>query len=196
MRRTQSSQPEGLRRRAEVIYKKLDSTMSIGKLYKLAGGSYFRFLVEVSVLELKGLIKVLDQGVATPKSTHELPLSNLLLEQAAEEQMSHARRAAIPIDALEHLVPIWANEPDEDTWPSLSDEERDFLTRIDGRQRLGELLSQEGDARRQEAELLIVRLRKGAIALIPRPAAELEAAADERGLPEKARWWRPFWKKS
>ncbi|MEM7353110.1 MAG: DUF4388 domain-containing protein [Acidobacteriota bacterium] len=196
LKRTQSQEPHDLRPRGSVIFKKLGSTISVGKLYKLTGGSYFRFLVEASVLELKGLVKVLDQGVATPKSTHELPLSNLLLEQAAEEQMSHARRAAIPIDALEYLVPIWATEPDEDTWPSLSESERDFLTRIDGRQRLGELLSTDRDARLRETELLIVRLRKGAIALIPRPAAELEAAADERGLPEKARWWRPFWKKS
>ena len=192
LKRTQAQPPEGLRPRAAVIYSKLGSAVSIGKLYKLTGGSYFRFLTEASDLQRQGAVQVLDQGMATPRSTHELPLSNLLLEQAAEEQMAHARRAMIPIDALEHMVPIWAAEPD---WPSLSISERRILRRIDGRRRLGEILSEDRDARSQAAELLIVRLRMGVLALIPGPTAELEAQANELETPEKARWWRPFSKK-
>jgi len=196
LRRTREEEPDGLNPRAATIYRNLKSAMTIGRLYKLVGGSYFRFLVEASILRTHGVVKVLDQGKETPKSTHELPLSNLLLEQAAEEQMSHARRAAIPFDVVEHMVPIWAIQPDEDTWPSLSESERSFLTKVDGHRRLGELLSEDRDIRAQEAELLIVRLRKGAMALIPRPGEVLEAEADKHGMPEKNRWWRPFWKKS
>ncbi len=196
LRRATAQEPEDLRPRAQVIYRKLKSAMTIARLYQLTGGSYFRFLVEAAVLERKGILKVLDHGKATPRSTSELPLSNLLLEQAAEEQMSHVRRDSIPFDVLEHLVPIWANEPDDDTWPSLVDSERAFLTRIDGTRRLGELLSEERDTRRQETELLTIRLRKGALALIPRPAETLEAEAEALDLPEKHRWWRPFWKKA
>ena len=195
LRRVSQQEPDDLRPRAMVIYRKLKSALTIARLYKLTGGSYFRFLVEAAVLERRGVVKLLDQGKATPRTTHELPLSNLLLEQAAEEQMSLARRDSIPFDVLEHLVPVWAAEPDDDTWPSLADSERAFLTRIDGQNRLGELLSEDREARRQETELLTIRLRKGALALIPRPAEELEAQAEELGLPEPRRWWRPFWKK-
>ena len=196
LRRARNEDPVGLNPRAAAIYRKLESAMTIARLYNLVGGSYFRFLAEAGKLERAGVLRVHDQGKSTPKSTHELPLSNLLLEQAAEEQMSRARRAAIPFEVVEHLVPIWATEPDEDTWPSLSDSERGFLARIDGRQRVAELLSEDLDSRSREAELLIVRLRKGALALIPRPAEELEAEADRRGTGERERWWRPFWKKN
>ncbi len=195
MRRTTSQEPEGLEPRGAILFRKLKSPMTVGRLYKLTGGSYFRFLTEANALAQKGIVKVVDQGKATPKSTHELPLSNLLLEQAAEEQMAHIHRDAIPFDVVEHLVPVWATEPDEDTWPSLQESESTFLSRIDGRHRLGELLSQDRDDRRLQTELLIVRLRKGALALIPRPADELETAADEQETPESQRWWRPFWKR-
>ncbi len=196
IRRATSQEPEGLGPRAATIVRKLKNTMTVGQLYKLTGGSYFRFLTEANELAKQGLVKVLDQGKATPKSTHELPLSNLLLEQAAEEQMAHIHRDAIPFDVLEHLVPVWATAPDENTWPSLQESERAFLCQIDGRHRLGELLSPDRDERRLQTELLIVRLRKGALALIPRPAEELDAAADELDTPEPRRWWRPFWKKT
>ena len=195
LRRVKQEEPENLRPRAMVIYRKLVSATTIARLYHLTGGSYFRFLVEAAVLERRGVVKVIDQGKETPKSTHELPLSNLLLEQAAEEQMAHARRDSIPFDVLEQMVPIWATEPDDDTWPTLSESERAFLTRIDGRHRLGELLSEDRDARRQETELLIIRLRKGALALIPRPAPALESMAEVLKTPEERRWWRPFWNK-
>lgn len=195
LRRAVREEPADLRPRAQVIYRKLKSAMSIAKLYQLTGGSYFRFLVEAAVLEGRGIVKLIDHGRETPKSTSELPLSNLLLEQAAEEQMSHARRDSIPFDVLEHMVPVWATEPDDDTWPSLSEAERAFLARIDGRLRLGELLSEDRDARRLETELLIIRLRKGVLALIPHSPEMLEAKADAANLPERQRWWRPFWKK-
>ena len=169
--------------------------MPVARLYQLTGGSYFRFLVEAHALQQQRVLKVLDQGKESPKSTHELPLSNLLLEQAAEEQMSHARRGSIPMDVVESLVPVWGRAPDAKTWTNLPDSEREFLNRIDGSRRLSDLLSDDRDARQQEAELLTLQLRQGALALIPRPIQELEQDADERGTPEQRRWWRPFWKK-
>ncbi|MEM7586787.1 MAG: DUF4388 domain-containing protein [Acidobacteriota bacterium] len=195
LRRAQKEAPEGLNPRAAVIFRKLTNTMTVARLYQRTGGSYFRFLSEAHQMAQQRIVKVLDQGKETPKSTHELPLANLLLEQAAEEQMSHLHRDAIPIDVVAHLVPVWAAEPDENTWPSLQASERAFLARIDGRVRLGDLLSDDRDDRRLQTELLIVRLRKGSLALIPRPAEELEAEAESRGTPEPRRWWRPFWKR-
>ena len=115
LRRAQKKMPDGLSPRAQTIYRKLKSAMTVGRLYKLTGGSYYRFIVEASAQVEQRVLKVLDQGKETPKSTHELPLSNLLLEQAAEEQMAVARRAAVPIDVLERMVPVWVVAPEADT---------------------------------------------------------------------------------
>ncbi len=195
LKRAKKVEPDDLSPRGAAIYRKLKSAMTIARLYKLTGGSYYRYMVEASAMTRKGMLKVLDQGKATPKSTHELPLSNLLLEQAAEEQMAHARRDAVPFDVLERLVPVWVVEPEAAAWSSMPEAEREFLGRIDGRSRLEQLLSEDRETRRQETELLTVQLRKGAVALIPQPMDELEASADEQQTPEKRRWWRPFWKK-
>ena len=196
LRRAAKEPPEDLSPRARTIFRKLTNAMTVARLYKLTGGSYYRFVVEAADMVEKRLLKVLDQGKETPKSTHELPLSNLLLEQAAEEQMAHARRDAVPIDVLERLVPVWVVEPEADTWPSMAEQEREFLGRIDGRRRLEEILSTDRDARSQETELLSVQLRKGAVALVPAPMEEIEAEADAQEVPEPKRWWRPFWKKA
>ncbi len=193
LRRVVRKEPEELSPRGAAIFRKLSSAMTIAKLYKLTGGSYYRFLDEAGRLAKRGVLSVLDQGKSTPKSTHELPLSNLLLEQAAEEQLSHAKTDTIPLAIVGGLVPVWALEPDRDTWPAMSSSERDFLSRIDGQRRLEELLSEDPEARSQETEMLTVQLRKGAVALIPAPVEELEAKADREKTPRRRRWWRPFW---
>ncbi len=193
LRRVMKEEPEDLSPRGAAIFRKLKSAMTIAKLYKLTGGSYYRFLDEASKLAQRDVLRVLDQGKSTPKSTQELPLSNLLLEQAAEEQLSHARTDTIPLAVVGGLVPVWALAPDRDTWPAMSPSERDFLSRIDGRTRLEDLLSTDPEARSQETEMLTVQLRKGAVALIPAPLEELEAKADREDTPRRRRWWRPFW---
>ncbi len=195
LRRVPKEEPEDLSPRGAAMFRKLKSAMTIGKLYKLTGGSYFRFMAEASELQQRKVFRVLDQGKSTPKSTHELPLSNLLLEQAAEEQLSHAQTETIPLAVVGGLVPVWASEPDRDTWPSLSSSERDFLARIDGHTRLEALLTTDPEARSQETEMLAVQLRKGSVALIPAPLEELEAKADREQTPRRRRWWRPFWSK-
>ncbi len=195
LRRVQDKEPEDLSPRGTAIFRKLRSAMTIGKLYRLTGGSYFRFLAEASSLQQQQVLKVLDQGRSTPKSTHELPLSNLLLEQAAEEQLSHVQTDTIPLAVVGRLVPVWAVEPDRDTWPSMSSSERDFLSRIDGQTRLEDVLSSDAEARSRESEMLAVQLRKGNVALIPAPVEQLEAEADQQQTPRKRRWWRPFWSK-
>ena len=83
LRRAKKQLPEDLNPRARTVCRKLTSAMTVSRLYKLTGGSYYRFVVEAYALAEKGLLEVLDQGKATPKSTRELPLSNLLMEQAA-----------------------------------------------------------------------------------------------------------------
>ena len=193
LRRVTDQEPADLRPRASAMFRKLNSAMTVGRLYKLTGGSYFRFLLEAWACQQRGILKVLDQGKATPRTTHEMPLTKLLLEQAADEQMSHARRGSIPLDVVESLVPVWAREPE--SWSGMPEPERAFLSRIDGSHRLGELLSADREVRRHETELLTVQLRKGAMALIPRSLEELEAAAEEQGTLDKRRWWRPFWTK-
>ena len=195
LRRATDKEPEDLSPRGAAMFRKLRSAMTIDKLYRLTGGSYFRFLTEASTLAQQNVLKVLDQGKSTPKSTHELPLSNLLLEQAAEEQLSHVQTDTIPLAVVGRLVPVWAVEPDRDTWPSMTRSERDFLGRIDGETRLEDLLSRDAEARSQESEMLAVQLRKGNVALIPAPVEELEAEADREQTPRKRRWWRPFWSK-
>ncbi len=195
LRRVTKEEPEDLNPRGAAMYRKLSSAMTIGRLYKLTGGSYFRFMAEAGTLEQRRVLRVIDEGKSTPKSTRELPLSNLLLEQAAEEQLSHVQVDTIPLAVVGGLVPVWAHEPDREAWLRLSESERGFLNRIDGRTRLEDLLSSAPDARSEETEMLAVQLRKGAVALVPAPLDELEAEADREQTPRRRRWWRPFWSK-
>lgn len=195
LRRALKKEPENLSPRGAIIFRKLRSAMTIAKLYKLSGGSYFRFVTEVGTLVQHSVLKVYDQGKATPKSTLELPLSNLLLEQAAEEQLSHAQTDTIPLAVVGGLVPVWATEPNQESWPSMTASEREFLGRIDGHTRLEDLLSSEPEERGQQTETLAIQLGKGIVALIPAPIEELEAEADREETPSRRRWWRPFWSK-
>ncbi len=193
MRRAVEEEPAGVSPRGAAMFRKLKSALSVGKLYQLVGGSYFRFLTEAYNLQQHDVLEVVDQGRATPKSTRELPLSNLLLEQAAEEQLSRVETETIPFAVIARLVPVWAADPNRDSWPDLSPVERDFLDRIDGKTRLEELLSSDSEIRDQQTEVLSVQLRKGEVALIPAPADELETRADKERTPRRRRWWRPFW---
>ena len=195
LRRTKKEEPEGISPRGAALFRKLRSALTIGKLYQLTGGSYFRFLAEAYNLRQHKVLAVVDQGKETPKSTRELPLSNLLLEQAAEEQLSRAETETIPFAVVARLVPVWAADPNPDSWSDLPPVERDFLERIDGETRLEDLLSSDSEIREEETEVLAVRLRKGAVALIPASVEELEAQADRKRTPRRQRWWRPFWAK-
>ena len=150
--------------------------MTITRLYEAVGGSYFRFLYELCELAQDGLFEVRDQGVDGPTGTYELPLSQLLLEQAAEEQLNLALRdVAIPVDLLEPYYPVRAREPEEEDRERMSKAERAFLDRFDGKRPLRDILSPERADRISEVELLLVLVGKGLLAFIPPPVEELGA---------------------
>jgi len=61
---------------------------------------------------------------------------------------------------------------------------------FDGERRLGELFSGDEMERSRQADLLMLQLRDGRLALLPAPLAELDADAAARVVPEEERWWR------
>ncbi len=179
LRRAGGKQPERRNARAAAILRELKGWMTVARLYEIIGGSYFRFLFELCELVHSGVLEARDQGVDGPTGTFELPLSQLLLEQAAEEQLPLALRdLAVPLHLLEPYYPVRAREPEAEDRERMSADERAFLDRFDGKRPLKEILSHQHDERSRETELLLVLINKGLLAFIPPPVEELEAVTD------------------
>lgn len=57
----------------------------------------------------------------------------------------------------------------------MSEAEEKFFDRLDGKRPLGEILSDNREARGFETELLMLLISKGLVAFIPPPAEQLDA---------------------
>lgn len=169
--------PDSLGPRAAAIVDKLKRQTTVELLHEATGGSYFRFLSELYDLHERKVVKVIDHGARHPTTTFELPLPSMLLEQAAEEQ--RVRPISVPLDALENFVPAWIRQPTPEEWQRMDDAERGFLEQFDGRRRLKDMLSADRDARTLETELLILQMRRAAIALVPAPLEDLEIERED-----------------
>jgi hypothetical protein len=177
---------------AERILESVDGERTLAELYSEVRGSWYRFLESSYRLAVEG---VLDIGeVHDPADTHstELRLADLLIEQLAEEQSVFLKQHfAIPYDALESFVPVWVRAPGDAEEARASGAVREFYEQIDGRRSLAELVGGgDRDERARRMDRLVLQLREGALALLPAPAEELAAAAEEQGRTEPARWWR------
>jgi hypothetical protein len=164
------------------IVGKVNGRRTLGQLYRSIGGSYFRFLDGALALCVREVLDIAEVPASAPSGTRELSLYDLMIEQAREENARGAAEAlAVPQDILKGLVPLWFGEAlPESGEPS-------FYGRCDGTKRLADLLSDDPAG---DLDLLFVALRRGVLALLPAPLAELDLAADKRKVPGEKRWWQ------
>ena len=153
-------------------------------------GSYFRFLTAAFALHEEGIVEIRELGSGAEEQAPELLLEDLLFEQAAAEQAhTSGRYLDNSIGRFERFVPVWVHRPEPEEWERMPDDVRELYRKFDGSRRLEEIFSFDDEARSRESELLMLQIGKEAVALIPAPLAELEAAAGRRETPDAERWW-------
>lgn len=169
----------------------VDGERTLGELYRAIRGSHFRFLEGVFQLCVDSVLDIASVGEESETGTHEVSVYDLLLEQAAEEQVLVAHRhMAVPLELLERSVPVWIGEPSNGERGRMPARARDFYTRFDGATSLGEAFSPDPRERGREMDLLLLQLQKGRLALLPAPLEQIEREAEQRGDPPASRWWR------
>lgn len=169
----------------------VDGERTLGEVYEKVRGSYFRFLEAVFRLCVGRGLDIAEVRDAAARTTSELSVFDLLLEQATEEQVLVARRhMAVPLELLERCYPVWVEEPATEERTRMPTKARDFYARLDGRTSLGDAFSRDPRQRGREMDLLLLQLEKGRLALLPAPIEQLEARAEEKGQPALQRWWR------
>ncbi len=172
------------------IAREVNGDRSLEEIHERLKGSYFRFMQAAYNLVQARILEVAVEGKESMTTSLELSLFDLLLEQAAEEQVLYSHRHfALPLDLLERFVPVWTHEPGPEDWYRVPDRAKEFYLGFDGKNRLGDLFSQDLTLRSQEIELLLLELRKGTVALLPQPLTQL---FEDLGEPEneKERWWQ------
>lgn len=169
----------------------IDGHLSLADLYRTIRGSYHRFLEAAFQLCLRSVLDIREVRDDPSHGTHEMSVYDLLLEQAAEEQVLVARRhMAVPLDLLERCYPVWVAEPDDDERARMPARARDFYARFDGATRLADAFSGDLRLRGREMDLLLLQLQKGRLALLPASLEQLEREAEGRGEPALKRWWK------
>ncbi|MCB1008216.1 MAG: DUF4388 domain-containing protein [Acidobacteria bacterium] len=170
------------------ILSALDDRMSVGELYNEVRGSHFRFLEAAYRLAATEAIDIVAVGDHADSGSSELRLADLLIEQVTEEQAVFLRHhLAIPYDAIEGCVPIWVRPPDAAA--DERDDLREFEAALDGETELRSLLAGlPAEERARRMDRVVLRLRQGALALLPVALSELEGGGEASA--ERDRWWR------
>lgn len=182
---------EGLRPLDQRIARAVDGERTVGEVYRKVRGSYYRFLAGTYGLCVSRVLDIVEVGEPVDRSTFEVSVYDLLLEQATEDQVLVARRhMAVPIDLLERWFPVWVEEPTDDEHKRMPARARDFYARFDGRTSLGDAFAGDLRQRGREMDLLLLQLQKGRLALLPAPLDRLEESAEKRGAPVLQRWWK------
>jgi len=171
------------------VTRAVDGERDLSELHRLIGGVQFHFLEAVYRLCLAEVLDIQEVGDESVTATAEVSLLDILMEQATREESAllGERHFSIPVDLLVELVPAWTGSGGaagaraavpfgggEAGGGDLSAADHRFLAAIDGRQRIRDILSTATDARSRQFELLLVHLRRGGLALLPGPAAELQ----------------------
>lgn len=173
------------------LVQQVDGRRTLADLHKKIRGSYYRFLAGAFRLCVDRVLDIEEVRETADSVSQEMSVYDLLLEQAAEEQVLVARRhMAVPLNLLERWYPVWVEEPAEDEKTRMPARARDFYALFDGRTSLGNAFSGDARLRGREMDLLLLQLQKGRLALLPAPVDSLEQAAERRGQPALQRWWR------
>ena len=182
---------ENLGPRDRRVAREVDGERTVGDVYKKVRGSYFRFVSSAYSLCVDRILDIVEVGEPVERSTFEVSVYDLLLEQATEDQVLVAHRhMAVPIDLLERWYPTWVEEPAAEEQKRMPARARDFYSRLDGRTSLGEAFASDARQRGREMDLLLLQLQKGRLALLPASLDRLEETADKRGAPALQRWWK------
>lgn len=157
----------------------VDGQRDLATLHQHLGGSHFRFLEAAWRLCLAEVLDIARPGMEDVSVTMELSLLDVMMEQAITEEKAllSERHFSIPLDLLVRLVPVWAGKggagPSPEDLAESAPAESRFLTGIDGKRPIRDLLSTSTEARSRQLEILLVQLRRGRLALLPAPLSEL-----------------------
>lgn len=163
------------------IVSSLDETLTLEELYERVRGSRFRFLESAFDLTVREVLDIDDIGEEAARSSVELRIFDLLMDQAAEEEVLFSRRhLSIPLEVLDRFYPIWMDT--EDVSEDLPSDARAFCRRMDGEVSLRHLVLEEGGDRDRRMETVLLELRKGNLALLPRPVSEIQASGKKTWL--------------
>jgi len=190
---------DGLSPLEDRIVRSMRDQVSLGELYGLVRGSYFRFLAATLGLAVREVLDVKGVGDDPAASSREIHLADLLVEQAAEEEVLFFRsQLAFPLDLLEGFHPVWVREMPPEESQRLPARVAVFFEAIDGETPLRTLLAAEPAERAKRMELLSLQLRKGSLALLPAPVSTLgdgrPAPVSEEPAGElESPWWRRLW---
>jgi len=169
----------------------VDGRRTLGELYKIIKGSYFRFMEGAFPLCINMVLDIESVGEAAEMGTHEMSVYDLLLEQATEEQVLVANRhMAVPLDLLERSYLVWVGEPTDEEQKRMPAKARDFYARFDGHTSLGEAFSGDPRQRGREMDLILLQLQKGRLAILPAAVERLAEQMDLQSESPFQRWWR------
>ncbi len=169
----------------------VDATRTLAEIYADVRGSHFRFLEAAFDLAVHETLDIRSVGEASASTSQEIRLYDLLLAQAAEEQILLARQhLMVPIELVSRFYPICVNEPSGEERRKLPAALQEFYLRFDGRRTLKDLFSDDPSLLSRELDLLLQEMHRGNVALLPAPLDQLEAEADRRGDSALRRWWR------
>ncbi len=172
------------------IVKGMRDQIALGDLYQLVRGSYFRFLQAAFGLAVREVLDVKGVGETPKSASREIHLADLLVEQAAEEQVLFFRNhLAFSLDLLDEFFPVWVKDLREDEILPLSERARELVLAIDGETSLGELVEGSRPERAWRLELIAELLRKGVLALLPMAASELMKSAGQAAATGAPGWW-------
>lgn len=178
----------GFTPRHQQIYDQAERGHSLDTIYENVAGSYYRFLQAASDLHLDGFLKIVDIGNAALLGTVELPLRELLLEEAEREQRDSARLYTSPVGPFLRFVPVWVRRPTKEQWDPLPREVKELYLKFDGTRRLEEILAEDDGGWRLHVELLMLQVKQEAVALLPAPVAKLRDHMKQ--LETEESWWR------
>lgn len=169
----------------------VDASRTLAEIYSEVKGSHFRFLEASFDLAVRETLDIRSVGEAGATTSHEIRIYDLLLAQAAEEQILQARQhLMVPMELISRFYPICVNEPTAEERRKLPQELQEFYLRFDGRRTLKDLFSDDESLLSRELDLLLQQIHRGNVALLPAPLDQLEAEADRRGDSALRRWWR------
>ncbi len=170
------------------IFAEVNGRSTLATIYDKVAGSYYRFLQATFDLYQDGFLKIVDVGEAMLQGTVELPLRELLFEEAEREQRDSARLYASPVGPFLRYVPVWVRRPAKEEWDQLPAEVKRLYLQFDGTRRLEDILAEDGKWRLQ-TELLMLQVKQEAVAFLPAPATELRDQMKQLGT-EQERWWK------
>ena len=154
-------------------------------------GSYFRFMQAAFALAVREVLDVKGVGESPKPASREMHLAELLVEQAAEEQVLFFRNhLAFSLNLLDEFYPVWVKDLSEVDLLPLPEPSRALIAAIDGETALGALVEGNRAERAWKLELVAELLRKGALALLPMPAADLMRSVTRDAGSPRLGWWR------